>query len=203
MTRRRATAGFTLLEVMMAIAILVVALGILVSAQATAVQATQEADRILVATQLAQDKLSEVVVQVEHEGFQTADVHDQGDFDDFGDEALDLELATLDEYHWEILVTEVDIQFAGGLSGAVGNLAGSMGFDTTQLPGGGLPDLSAFGISEESIAQYLQPFVREVKVRVWWGDDLDEAEELGNEVILTRHVIDKDASFISSGAPPQ
>src|SRR5690606_10752784 len=59
-TALRARRAFTLLEVMIATAILVVTLVILTETQATAVQMTLEAERIQVATQLAQAKLTEV-----------------------------------------------------------------------------------------------------------------------------------------------
>ena len=44
-------------------------------------------------------------------------------------------------------------------------------------------------MSGDAITQMLGPYIREVRVRVWWGEDSDEAEELGNEVVLTGHVV--------------
>ncbi|MCB9665916.1 MAG: hypothetical protein H6732_17555 [Alphaproteobacteria bacterium] len=189
---------------MIAVGILLMSLVILVGAQTSAIEMTVEADRLLVATQLAQDKLAEVRVQVESEGFQLADVHEEGDFDDFGDEALNLELESLEDYHWEYLVTEIDLRFAGGLQGAVGNLTGALGISSEAIPGG-IPDLGALGIGEELITQQISPCVRELVIRVWWGDDLEEAEELGNQVVLTQHVTDVNVCQVGlggGGAPP-
>lgn len=199
--------GFTLLEVMISVSILALALIVLIQTQGMAALMTEEADHILVATQLANEKLTEVRVLVEQEGFQTSDVHEEGDFDDFGDEALNIEFEALDDYHWEYLVTEVDLDLAGDLAGSMNNL-----MDTVAPPGApegsaaaagaAIPDLGAYGISEDTLIQMLQPFLREVRVRVWWGDDLEEAEEIGNEVVITTHVINPRPSIIPQGQPP-
>ena len=39
------------------------------------------------------------------------------------------------------------------------------------------------------LTEMLAPFIREVRVVVWWGDSMDEAEERGDQVVLTGHVI--------------
>lgn len=192
--------GFTLLEVMLAVGILAVALVILVETQSTAAQMTFEADRIVAATQLAQEKLAEVRLLVEREGFSEADVHEEGDFDDFGDDAVNAEFADLDDYHYEFLITQVDLGLAGDLTATANNLAGNLAGDSAALPADAIPDLGSFGISEDMIAQMLEPFMREARVRVWWGDDLEEAEENGNEVVLTTHIINP-AGNMMGGLP--
>lgn len=192
---RRARRGFTLLEVMIALAILVTGLAVLMETQSTAVMMTMEADRIVVATQLAQEKLSEVTFLVEHEGFTDDEINEEGDFDDFGDEALNLEMKALEDYHWEYLIMPVDLEQASDLNAMVQGAAGKLGFGGEAA---GIPDLSSMGlpIGPDAIAESLDPFVREVRVRVWWGEDLKEAEELGNEVILTTHVINPQGNIL-------
>ncbi len=189
----RSRRGFTLLEVMISLAILMTSLGVLLKMQTSAAYMTLEAERISTATWLAQEKLAEVRLLVEYEGFQVDEVYDEGDFDDFGDEAFNLQFEALDEYHWEYLVYEVDLEAMGDGMAAADNISG-------MLPGGGgggegamanTPDLgSSFGgfLSGDMIAQQLNPFIREVKVRVWWGDDSEDAKEEGNEVVLTTHL---------------
>ena len=51
----------------------------------------------------------------------------------------------------------------------------------------------------------LGPYIREVRVRVWWGDDADKAEELGDEVIITAHVVNPMGALAMSqpGGLPQ
>lgn len=195
-TALRARRAFTLLEVMIATAILVVTLVILTETQATAVQMTLEAERIQIATQLAQAKLAEVQLLVEREGFpQGSDLTDKGDFDDFGNEVLNLQFGDdLEDFHWEYLVQEIDLELAGDLLGTINQLTGQFGGDNAtgaqdmEIPGvGGMDALSAF-VSPEMITDLLDPYLREVRVVVWWGDDVEEAEELGNQVELVQHI---------------
>lgn len=197
--RRRRRAGFTLMEVMIATGILVISLSILVQSQGAAALMTEEAERILVATQLAQEKLAEVQFLVENEGFQTDDVYEEGEFDDFGDEVVDAEFQALDEYHYEFLVTELDLSEMGDIIGNLQQMAGAAApgaADQSNSIAGGLAGLP-IDISPEMIGEVLNPFIREVKVRVWWGDDADEAEEEGNEVVITTHMIQPHANMLA------
>ena len=57
--------GFSLLEVMIALAILTVSLIILVETQSSAVLLTREAERMITATDLAQMKLAEASIAIE------------------------------------------------------------------------------------------------------------------------------------------
>lgn len=187
----RSRRGFTLLEVMIATGILVVSLVVLVQTQSTAAQMTVEADRIIVATQLCQEKMAEVRMLVEREGFTDAEITEDGDFDDFGDEAVNLEFEGLDDFHFEYLITPVDLELAGDLSSAAGGLLGAMGAPAGDAAAAAaqIPDMSSFGLSPEAITDALDPFIRELRVRVWWGEDFEEAERLGNLVEMTTHVI--------------
>ena len=66
--------GFTLLEVIIALGILATSLVVLVETQATAVLSTTEADRLTLATNLAQEKMLEVQLTMEREGFGEQDL---------------------------------------------------------------------------------------------------------------------------------
>lgn len=196
--RRR---GFTLLEVMIALGILVVSLVVLSGTQTTAIEMTKEADRILVATQLAQEVLSDVRVIVEREGFPSDDLYESGDFSDLGDEVLNLEFEGLEDYNFEYLVTEVDLEAAADLNAIGNNLMSNLGLQGPEGTGAPpMPDLSSFGVGPEMIVDALDPYLREVRVRVWWGEDSDEAEENGNEVILTTHVASPNAQVFNQGS---
>lgn len=198
-TPRRARRGFTLMEVMLATVILVGALAVLVELQATSAQATMEADRIIVGTQLAQEKLTEVRMMVENEGFPEDDVSEKGEFDDFGTDALNVEFQDLEDYHWEYLVSKVDLEAAGDLTSTANNMMESFGDASAGPPSQTLPDLSQFGVSSDMIAEMLDPFLREARVRVWWGtDDPDEADERGDLVVLTTHIIQPNANVLGS-----
>ena len=215
-TDARARGGFSLLEVMVALAILTTSLVILVETQSSAVVLTREAERIVTATDLAKVKLNEALLLVEDEGFQTSDVYEYGEFDDLGDEILNAEFGPeLEDYHWEYTITEVDISGIGdaasaaqglggdssddeGGGGLLGGLFGGGGDDGASSGGGdaaaGSPSadmLGMLGFGPEQISETLSPYIREVRVRVWWGKSSEQVEEDGTEVVITSHVINE------------
>ncbi len=203
----RSQRGFSLLEVMIALAILTVSLIILVETQSAAVLLTREAERMITATDLAQLKLSEAMVKLEQDGFQTSDIYESGDFELLGDELLDVEFGPeLADYKWEYLVSEVDIDMLGDLASAAQSLP--MGGEgdaagAASSGGGPLEALGAIGIGPEMISEFLGPYMREVRVRVWWGEDSKEAEEDGTEVVLTSHVINPSGALKLEEELPQ
>lgn len=214
--------GFSLLEVMVALAILTVSLVIMVETQSSAVVLTREAERVVTATDLAKMKQNEVMFIVEQEGFQQADVYEYGDFDDLGQDALDVELGEdLEDYHWEYSISEVDISGIGGAASAASDLDGDSagGAGLSGLLGGGgggqsapsdstagspMADMmGAMGFGPEQISEMLGPYIREVRVRVWWGDSSRKAEEEGFEVVIVSHVINESGVLqLEQGAPP-
>ncbi len=180
-----------MLEVVIALGILVTSMVIRAEVQSLSIKGSQEVQRIMVGTSLAQEKLNEVLIRLEGEGFTDKDVCEEGDFQEFGDEGIDLEFGdALDAYHFEYCISEIDIGLAGDLAGMAGALGGTglapqseaMSEATSQAP-----DLSALGFSNEMISEMLGNYVREVRVRVWWGDDSKQAEEDGNEVVIVTH----------------
>lgn len=198
--RRRA---FTLLEVVVALAVLVVCLLVLVESQATAVYMTLEAERYVIATQLAQEKLNEVQLLVEYEGFTDQDVDESGDFKDFGDEALELELGDrFDDFRWRYTVDNMDLAQLGDIAGAAQDMMGDeSGEDGAPPPGAtggaGAGDAANAGmgmmggfLAPDALTEQLGKYMRQVNVVVWWGgDDMEKAEEDGHAVRVTAHVI--------------
>lgn len=198
--------GFSLLEVMVALAILVVSLAILLETQASSTIVTRESERVITASDLAYAKLNEAVLFVEEEGFQNSQVSESGDFDDFGDDATSMDIRDeLEDYHWEYTVTEIDLALAGDIAGMAGQLQGSgaLGEQPAGAPSlaslgeGGNP-LSQMGMSPDMISEMLAPYIREIKVRVWWGKDSKIAEERGDEVVVVTHVVNP-SGFVFSG----
>lgn len=212
-TRRRR--AFSLLEVMVALGILTVSLVILVEIQSTAAFATREAERFVTGTDLAQSKMTEAQNLLEMEGFTDSEIYEKGDFDDLGDEALDVEMGDeLKDFHFEFAVQEIDVRLAGDIASMAGELGGSGAFGEGGdappgigdalggLPGGG-GGLGAL-LSPEMISEMLSPYIREIRVRVYWGGDSDEAEENGTEVVLVTHVINPSGQLaqIAEGVTP-
>lgn len=200
---RRSRRGFSLLEVMIALAILVTALTILVETQSSAAFISREAERIVTATDLAALKYDEAALVVEEDGFQLGDIGESGDFSDLGDEAMDLEFgAELEEYHWEWWVSEIDFELAADLVGAAGDLQssgvlGGGGEAAAPAGGGGLGALGGL-VSSDMMTSMISPYIREVRVRVWWGEDSDFAEEEGSEVVIVGHVINPSGQIIAN-----
>lgn len=199
-SRRRR--GFSLLEVMLALAILTVSVVILVESQSSAVVMTREAEAAITATDLAKLKMSEAMLRLEEEGFQNSEVVEFGEFDDLGDELTNLEFGReFEDYHWEYTITEIDIELAGDLMGMVSEMDGGddggglgdmlggagMGGGDAGAAGGAAGALSSF-LSPDMLTQMVGPYIRMVVVRVWWGKDSDQAKEDGTEVTLAAHV---------------
>jgi prepilin-type N-terminal cleavage/methylation domain-containing protein len=80
--KRRGDPGFTLLEVMVSLAILAMALVVLVGITTQNVRNTHHAKRTTVATFLARAKMAELEDVVLHEGFVDSDQEEEGDFSD-------------------------------------------------------------------------------------------------------------------------
>ncbi len=183
---------------MVALAILVVSMVVLVETQSSAALITLEAERVITATDLANAKMNEALLFVEEEGFTNSDIHETGDFDEFGDDAFDLAFGEeLSSYHWEYWVSEIDLALAGDIAGMASELnssgvIGGGGGDAAASPlggeGGGSP-LESLGISSEMITEMLTPYIREVRVRVWWGEKSDDAEERGDEIVVVTHLV--------------
>lgn len=197
--RRR---GFSLLEVMVALAILIGSVALLVESQSAAAIMTFEAERYITATDLAVSKMAEARLLVEHEGFQVSDIEEEGDFSDYGGDARGLDFDDqLDDFHWEYSIMEIDLALAGdvasmmseldgsGMMGGAGDDGASMSDAMGAAGGDAMSQFAAIGMSGEALTEMLAPFIREVRVRVWWGEGPDESEESGKEVVLTGHVI--------------
>ncbi len=212
MMRRR---GFTLLEIMIAVAILAGALMVLVHAQATAVLMTTETEKLLVATMLAKEKMAEVQLMMESEGFGEQDIEDEGDFEDFGDmDGLDLNLDVDDAYEdfqWAYTVREIELELGGDFMGTAEDLAGQgywgdQDYDQASSSERGSatgrdgqteqPGLDDMGVSSDMVTEMLGGYIREVRVLVWWGDNEDELDQ----VEITTHVINSSALSLLSRA---
>ena len=191
---RPITKGFTLLEVIIALGILATSLVVLVETQATAVLSTTEADRLTLATNLAQEKMLEVQLTMEREGFGEQDIEEDGNFEDYGEEDfrgdelhLSLEPGSLDDYQWAYTVRKIELEIPTNLGDMVGDLAGTgyFGDEGTDMDVTDTPDLGDMGISPTMVSDHLSKFIREVRVLVWWGENEDELDQ----VELTTHII--------------
>jgi general secretion pathway protein I len=94
--------GFTLLEVMIAMAILAVSLLVILDFQSTAVIISGRSQSVSVATSLARHQMAQLILQIEAEmtkGSLSDDMSEEGDFSDLG----------FPDYRWEMEIRKVEI----------------------------------------------------------------------------------------------
>ena len=215
--KRTSSKGFTLLEVTIALALMVMALGILLQSQTSAVIMTVDAEKIRIATQLAEEKMSEAQIQLEVEGWTTADIDENGDFSDLGEEEF---RGTgnrsdagddLDGYYWAYTVRRIEINIPSDLGGMTEDLMGTGYFGdqpNNEDVQNNQMDLGDLGISPDMISDYLSDYIREVRVMVWWGDrDPPKVDKEGNlpdnQVELLTHVINPTGVVSTADDPPE
>lgn len=196
----RGRRGYNLLEVMFASMILVVTLATVARIQVNAIRNSGEAELIVVGTLLAQEKMAEVKMLIESEGLVSDDVHESGDFDEYGDDS-DLEFKDeLDSFRWEYEVVEVDFAISGDLLSMMGGMdddgTGASDSDPQSMAE---TAMSAMGITDDLITETLGKFIREVRVRVYWAVDVETSEKRGKIVEIVTHVISPKGAFQSFG----
>jgi general secretion pathway protein I len=165
----RRARGFTLLEVMLALAILGGTLAVLIRSGARNAQATQDAKALTVVTGLARAKMYDLEEQLTHDGFQeTAETVD-GDFSEEG----------YPKIKWSATIEKVELPGVGMLENAAGQ-AGAEGEAGAQSPlagmlgGLGADDASgAMGLSViqsqfEMVKQVLEKSIRKVTLTIVW-----------------------------------
>jgi general secretion pathway protein I len=198
----RRPAGFTLLEVMIALAILAIALVALGDLNGGAVQMHAYARRATHASFLLRSKMTDVEEKLLKEGLSDFDADDHGDFQDEG----------APEYRWQAQVMKPDVNLdatqmlslmtgggAGGsgssssgkkdgLAGAVQNassLIGSAPGMTTQgASAAGGPMAGLLQTQATQFIETLKKSVREVRVTVYWKDGGGE-----RSINATQHVV--------------
>ena len=178
-----ARTGFTILEILVALGILSVAMMVMVETQGGAVNATLDSDRYLVATTLAQEKLAEAQLRLEREGYSPTDINEEGDFNDFGEAFGGVEV-DYSEFKWAYTIRQVDMQL-GDIGNSLSTLQeaglgpppaeGSSSPTSSSKFGGdataGSPADALSGMPTDMLGEMLSPYLREVRVAVWWGPD--------------------------------
>jgi prepilin-type N-terminal cleavage/methylation domain-containing protein len=184
-TRR---SGFTLLEVMVALAILAISVMVLIDAQTAAVEMREQGDEMVVGTLLARDIMTLVELRMEKEGFGELTITEDGDFR--AEEYLD----GFEEHRWEYEVSRIEIDI-GRILDMVNQLMGMAEDegaveDADMLTGGF--SMESLGLDPTMFTDELSRFVREIRVRVYWCGEEGRREEgyCGpDEVVLITHII--------------
>jgi len=135
-------AGFTLLEVMVAVAILAVSLMALLSFQSKAVMTSGRAESLSVATMLAQHQMGQLLINLESDSKKTKlpdDKAESGDFSELG----------FPTYRWEMTLRRVDIPPPPIPEEASGQLVSKIA---------------------DSIAKQISEATREVRLTIYWKE---------------------------------
>ncbi len=193
--RTRSVRGFSLIEITIALSILVLALSILVENQGFAAFMTRDAEKIRIATMLAEEKMVEAQLYLELEGWKSTDINEDGDFDDLGSEEfrgsgnnLDLD-EDFEDYQWAYTIRTIELNMPADMGGMMNDMMGE-GYYGDQSQNEAVQDnqmdLGDLGVSSDMITDYLSDYIREVRVIVWWEEDF---EETGDYVELLTHVV--------------
>jgi general secretion pathway protein I len=156
---RSSTAGFTLLEIMVAVAILAATLVVMLSIVTNNVRSTNHAKMTTAATFLARNKMVDIEDQILDLGFTDNDETGEGTFRDLG----------YPQFRWQTQIERIDLP--SDLSGKARDQASSTSLDAkdpmSMLTGfmGGM--MSGF---IDPIRIGLQESVRKVTVRVLWDE---------------------------------
>ena len=179
MSRRpvdRRVAGFTLVEVMIALLILGMGLGVLLRSASGNLMAARRAEMYAVVAELSRAKMYDLEEQLLEEGFQELDQELDGDFEDEGWEQITWE-ATIVKIEMPNLEALNTIGGAGEDGEGGGGGAGALGLISAFMPpgmgAGGLDPTAAAGASligsqYELIRGVLEESIRKATLTVKW-----------------------------------
>jgi prepilin-type N-terminal cleavage/methylation domain-containing protein len=171
---RAQQAGFTLLEVMLALGILFTALTVLIHKTAQNIRSAERADMLGVATNLSRAKMYDIEEELLRDGFQELDQEDEGEFDDEG----------FKQIAWSVKIEKIELPALGSLEalgaagegeeggeGAAGGIADSPLAGLIAMGGGDASAASGASFISgqfELISQVLESSIRKVTLTVTW-----------------------------------
>lgn len=160
---RRVPAGFTLLEVMVAMAIVSLALVTALRAQSVNVDAARLAKRLTVATALARAKMVDLEEEASDKGL--------GDFEERECGAFDTE--GFPDYRWCILREKIELPEGSDLQSVLGQATsktagGSAATSASATNGGAARNASLVASQFGLIKSVLEQSIRKVVLEVYW-----------------------------------
>jgi general secretion pathway protein I len=177
MTRK--LAGFTLLEVMIAMAILSVSLIVVMRVMDQAALITKYQDKEISAATLARYKMVELELQIEKDGFTADDKEECGNFvEDLADELDQPNGIEGFEYCWTL--KKVDLPIPMDMLGGGDDDDGGSGSGAQNPMAGGLPG----GITPDAVGEQLSKAVRVLTLKVKW-----KTGEIPQEISVTTHLV--------------
>ena len=162
MSRRRSQSGFTLLEVMVALAILAMALTVVSQAQQASMRQVLRAKMTTMATLLARDKMVDLEDDLFKKGFSDFEEEEKGNFEEEG----------FRDYRWTLRIEKIELPqtidpAAMGDADGGGSGAGSAAGPTT---GVGMLGGQMLGKQFEMFRNVLEEAIRRVSLKVHWKE---------------------------------
>src|SRR5271170_6546980 len=142
--------GFTLLEVIIALTIMVLAFTAILSVESGGISAAEKTHQINIVTMLARNKMIETEYAIENKSFDEVKKDDEGKFDGYPD------------CRWTSTVKEVKFP---SLNLQALNPSGG---DDSKAPSGSQPISDLVTLMTKLITNFLSKAVREVDVTVYW-----------------------------------
>lgn len=169
--------GFSLLEMMVAVALLSTGLVLLLQVQARSIQLAQDAREMTVATMLVRGKLLDCQTELLKAGFSIGDFDRDGNFDDEG----------YPTFFWECHAYKPDMPVAdvGDVQAAMSGVGAADTAEAAQAQGAEL-GMQFLAPVMSQMSSILGDSIRELVVLVRWGEGGDV-----QEMTVTTHVIDK------------
>jgi len=178
--------GFSLLEVMIALAILALSLGVLLSANVSAIASVQRIEGMTAATLLARGKMLDLERQLNKEGFKADEEERDGEFEDEGHA----------EIKWVAKILPIKVQsdkimeMAGSFAGLGDDKSKSGSGNPSPVPspgGAGAADpLGFLGPLIAPVAQSISDNMRLVSLEVSWPEGKYRGKFTVNAIITSR-----------------
>ncbi len=207
---RRAQAGFTLIEIMIALLILGMGLGVLLRSASGNLAAARKAEMYAVVGELARAKMYDLEEQLLTDGFQQLDQEFDGDFEDEGWENITweakivkIELPSLESLN---AIGGADEEGEGeGGGGGAGILGSMLGFLPPGIGGGAAGGLdpsaaagaAVLGSQYELISNVLEESIRKVTLTLKW-----KKGQFGGDMVFDCYFTDPAAIARALGGLP-
>lgn len=145
--------GFTLLETMIALLIMVMAFTAILTVESNSIRASENSRRLNIVRMLAKNKVTEVEQEVEGKAFSEVKKEDGGSFK-----------SPYEDYRWSSVVKE--IEFPNLTVGAPKSNSGAASSSSSAGSGTGGSDIADF--LTKLLTNFLSKAVREITVTIYW-----------------------------------